>query len=80
LKLLFDNNISVKVPVIFAEEFPGSCHLFDLNIHLETDRWIFEYAKKNDFTIVTKDKDFYHLLNTLGSPPKVIWLGYRKLQ
>jgi len=28
----------------------------------------------NDFTIVTKDKDFYYLATAKGHPPKVIWV------
>ncbi len=35
---------------------------------------IWQYARDNGFSIVTKDKDFYHLANTLGYPPKIIWL------
>jgi predicted nuclease of predicted toxin-antitoxin system len=75
VKLLFDNNLSQKLPLLITELFSGSCHVFDLNIHLESDRWIYEYAKNHQFTIVSKDKDFYHLLNTLGPPPKLIWIS-----
>ncbi len=39
-------------------------------IHLE----IWEFAKKNDFTIVTFDADFFDLTSLKGHPPKIIWL------
>lgn len=58
-----------------AEHFPGSMHVLNLNLEFKSDRQIFDFAGKNDFTIVTKDKDFYHLVNTIGPPPKVIWLS-----
>jgi predicted nuclease of predicted toxin-antitoxin system len=35
---------------------------------------VWEYAKANDFSIVTADADFYELATALGPPPKVIWL------
>jgi predicted nuclease of predicted toxin-antitoxin system len=39
-----------------------------------SDERVWDYAKLNGFSIVTKDEDF-HVLNVLrGSPPKVIWL------
>lgn len=35
---------------------------------------IWEYAKKNDFIIVTNDEDFLNLVNYNGFPPKVVLL------
>jgi predicted nuclease of predicted toxin-antitoxin system len=35
---------------------------------------IWEYAKRNSFTIVTFDTDFYDFANLYGHPPKIIWL------
>jgi predicted nuclease of predicted toxin-antitoxin system len=40
------------------------------------DRSIWEFARKNDFTIVTFDEDFYELVNLYGVPPKIIWLRF----
>lgn len=74
MKLLFDNNLSVKLPKAVEDLFPGSAHVFELRLERATDRHIFQFARENDFTIVTKDKDFYHLQNILGAPPKLIWL------
>ncbi|WP_247528979.1 DUF5615 family PIN-like protein [Bradyrhizobium sp. 199] len=39
-----------------------------------TDRVLWEFAKANDFLIVTQDVDFAGMAGLLGSPPKVIWL------
>lgn len=39
-----------------------------------SDTRLWEYAKRNDFAIVTADADFYELATTFGPPPKVIWL------
>lgn len=40
----------------------------------KSDREIWEFAKKEGFTIVTFDADFYDLVTLYGHPPKVIWL------
>jgi predicted nuclease of predicted toxin-antitoxin system len=38
------------------------------------DREIWDYAKRNGFAIITADRDFVMMANTLGHPPKVIIL------
>lgn len=39
-----------------------------------TDLMIWEYAKVNQYTILTFDEDFLELQNMLRYPPKIIWL------
>ena len=39
-----------------------------------SDREVWEFAKAQDFVIVTADADFYELVTAYGPPPKVIWL------
>ena len=39
-----------------------------------TDLAIWDYARANDYAIVTKDDDFRALAFVRGAPPKVIWL------
>jgi predicted nuclease of predicted toxin-antitoxin system len=38
------------------------------------DRDIWEFAKAEDFVIISTDSDFYALATTIGPPPKVVWL------
>jgi predicted nuclease of predicted toxin-antitoxin system len=35
---------------------------------------IWEYAKYNEFTIVSQDSDFNDINLTRGFPPKIIWI------
>jgi predicted nuclease of predicted toxin-antitoxin system len=74
VKLLFDNNLSVLLPEAVAAFFPGSKHVAGLALEQLSDLQIWQYAKEHHFTIVTKDKDFYHLATSKGSPPKVVWI------
>ena len=39
-----------------------------------SDERIWTYAKENGYVIVTADADFVRLAETLGPPPRVIWL------
>jgi predicted nuclease of predicted toxin-antitoxin system len=38
------------------------------------DREIWEFAKNNDYIIVTQDSDFNDLNSLYGFPPKLIWI------
>lgn len=74
MKLLFDNNLSLRIADILQADFPGSMHVFQLKMEHLSDPEIWQFAKNNNFLIVTKDKDFYYLATTFGYPPKIIWL------
>lgn len=74
MKLLFDNNLSTKLPGLVIVEFPGSVHVSSVGLHRADDRSIWSYAKQHDFTILTKDKDFYYMSRAFGQPPKVVWI------
>ena len=45
-----------------------------------SDFEIWEYAKANDFIIVTQDSDFNDLYLLKGFPPKILWLKTGYLQ
>ncbi len=80
MKLLFDRNISYRIINKISELFPEAKQVRELNLENKTDRQIWDYAKKNSYTTVTFDIDFFDLSNLLGIPPKVILLktGNRK--
>ena len=75
MKLLFDQNISPRLPKLLADIFPDSSHVLDFGLSRSTDDEIWKFALKNNFTIITKDEDFNYMSVLLGSPPKVIWLA-----
>jgi predicted nuclease of predicted toxin-antitoxin system len=56
MKLLFDENLSSKLPRILSADFPGSVRNCGLKGSLDEDIW--EYAKVNSFIIISKDADF----------------------
>jgi len=74
MRLLFDQNLSPKLAEYFNSSFAGSQHLLNLNLDKSSDISVWEFAKSNEFTIVTKDSDFNNLVSFFGFPPKVIWI------
>ncbi len=74
MKLLFDENLSHKLSLLVAASFPNSRHIRELGLKGQTDEQIWDYAKANGFTIISKDKDFYQRALLYGTPPKFIWL------
>ena len=74
MKLLFDQNLSRRLVRSLDEVYPGSAHLIDAQLERADDRFVWEYAKEQGFTIVSKDSDFRQLSFLYGPPPKTIWL------
>lgn len=74
MKLLFDQNLSPKLPARLADLHPGSEHVLNLGLDQATDEEVWDHARANGFAIVTKDADYPNLVALRGHPPKVIWL------
>lgn len=74
MKLLLDENLSRKLVARLAALYPGAAHLSQFGLLASPDREVWEFAKANDFVIVSTDSDFYELATTIGPPPKVVWL------
>ncbi len=74
MKLLFDENLSPKLPRLVAPAFPDSQHVRELGLKGKSDEEIWAYAGANGFAIVSKDKDFYQRALVFGAPPKLVWL------
>lgn len=74
MKLLFDENLSFKLSAKMQDVFPGSKHVRDLRLEQVSDIKIWEFSKRENFVIVTKDADFNDLSVMLGYPPYIVWL------
>lgn len=76
MKLLLDQNISYRVAKNFELPDLQFVHVNEVRLQNKPDLEIWEFAKRNDFTIVTFDGDFYELQTLNGFPPKIIWLRF----
>ncbi len=69
MKLLFDENLSPKLPSLCAAIFPGSAHVRDCGLKGQPDEEVWRYAQAKAFVIVSKDADFYERTLLYGLLP-----------
>lgn len=74
MKLLLDENISYKLVNRLQDFFPGIKHISHFQLNSIDDKIIFQFAKENNFAIVTFDEDYFTLSVLNNFPPKIIWL------
>ena len=74
MKLLLDQNLSPRLTKQLAEIYPGSTHVQSVGLDRASDETVWDYARQNDYLIVTKDSDFHERSILLGPPPKVVWI------
>jgi predicted nuclease of predicted toxin-antitoxin system len=74
MKLLFDQNVSPRLPQLLADIYPESIHVREVSLRDANDVEIWQYAKLRGYAIVSKDSDFQQRSLLFGAPPKFIWL------
>lgn len=72
--LLFDQNLSFRLPRALADLYPGALHVKHLGLTASDDKEVWLYAAANDCAIVSKDSDFYQRSLLHGHPPKILWI------
>ena len=74
VKLSLDQNISHNLANRLGDIYPGSRQVRQVGLGEADDLAVWDYAKDNDFVIVSKEEDFHQRSFLSGSPPKVVWL------
>lgn len=72
--LLFDENLSHRLPARLAAVFPGSVHVRQVGLLGASDDEVWRHAAREGLVIVSKDDDFRQRSFLRGAPPKVVWL------
>lgn len=72
--MLLDENLSDRIIYRIVDLYPSSEHVKKLGLINTDDAVIWDYAKANDFVIVSKDADFHQRSLLYGYPPKFIYL------
>ena len=78
MKLLLDEDLSRRLVPKLLDVFPGTIHVADMDMLRTPDPEIWQFAKENNFTIITKDDDFLALAHRFGPPPKLIMVEIGK--
>lgn len=74
MKLLLDENLSLRLVESLADLYPGSDHVHNLSLGGANDSEVWDYAKWHGFAIVSKDSDFAERSVLEKDPPKIIWI------
>jgi predicted nuclease of predicted toxin-antitoxin system len=74
MKLLFNQNLSPRLPRLLEELYRGSTHVRDVGLRDADDNEVWEYAKQHGFALISKDSDFQARSLLCGSPRRFIWL------
>jgi len=57
-----------------ADISPDSLHVREISLKAAGDPLVWDYAKDNNFIVVSKDADMHDLSLVFGNPPKVVWV------
>jgi predicted nuclease of predicted toxin-antitoxin system len=74
VKLLLDENLSIRVLGDITDLYPESSHVSLLGLTRTDDSIIWNRARAEHFCIVSKDSDFHQRSLLFGAPPKVVFL------
>ncbi|MGH9948032.1 MAG: DUF5615 family PIN-like protein [Pyrinomonadaceae bacterium] len=74
MKLLFDQNLSWRLPNKLVDLYPNSQHIREVGMKGSQDIDIWNYAQENGFVIDSMDLDFQQRSLLFGHPPKVVRL------
>jgi predicted nuclease of predicted toxin-antitoxin system len=73
VRILLDQNLSPKLIRKLADVLPGLESVYDYGLTGASDPFIFDWARRSEFSgLISTDRDFVHLAERLGPPPKVI--------
>ena len=79
MKLLFDQNLSWRLPAKLSDLYPDSQHIREVGMTESQDVDVWNYAKANGFVIVSKDLDFQQRSLLLGPSAEVCLVARRQL-
>lgn len=55
MKLLLDENLTFRLVKALLSDYPGSCHVKDVNLLETDDTLVWQWAQRHGFTILTQE-------------------------
>ncbi len=74
VKVLIDQNISFRLKIKLSALFEYVEHIKSIGFTDKDDLEIWNFARKENYFIITQDADFNDINELKGWPPKIIWL------
>ncbi len=76
MKLLLDENLTFRLVKALQQEYPGTCHVKEVNLMETDDIVVWQWAQRHGFATLTQDADYEQLARLRGHPPKIIYLRF----
>jgi predicted nuclease of predicted toxin-antitoxin system len=73
IRVIADENISWRIKKLIPDWDILPSNEIDPGKRM-TDSWIWNFARQNNYSILTFDEDFFEIQNIHSFPPKIIWL------
>ena len=74
MELLFDQNLSYRLPGQLADVYSDSAQVRLFGMDRASDVTVWEHAKLEGFAVGTRDVAFAEIATLRGAPPLVVWL------
>lgn len=74
MTFLIDNQLPAALATHLRDQGLDANHVLDFGLESASDQQIWDYAKAQGYTIVTKDEDFSLLSSKDPSGPIVVWI------
>lgn len=74
MKLLFDQNLSHRLVQLLSDAYFDCQHVRNVGLKEAPDSQVWDFARDNGYTIVSKDSDFHQRSLLYGFPPKIVWV------
>ena len=76
MRFLIDENLPYQLGASLGIDWVHATRVTDQ----ATDSELWEFAKENQLTVITKDTDFFDRLLIGGAPPRVLWIRLGNLR
>jgi predicted nuclease of predicted toxin-antitoxin system len=74
VKLLIDADLSDRIIPRILDLYPDSTHVKTVGLGAADDGIIWNFARDNNFTLVSRDSDFHQRSLVFGHPPKFVFV------
>ncbi|MBP9838205.1 MAG: DUF5615 family PIN-like protein [Proteobacteria bacterium] len=74
MKFLIDNQLPRNLTTFIRSKGYDSKHVSEIGLSSARDIEIYRYAVLNDYIIISKDEDFFHLVNNSKDVIQLLWV------
>lgn len=75
LEFIVDSNLPIKLAIWLKKQGYEAIHAHSLGLDGTSDAGIWEYARRKNAVIVSKDQDFYNRI-VPELPPRLVWVKW----